>query len=92
MIGYKRERRECSSKFKPYLFFLLELIIYVELSYLIFITLGHNLYTYIVITLVLLYQLSKSLKRLFHVLNRCKESNAYKRYQEKLQKKLLQQH
>ncbi len=88
MIKQFRERRHCHP-YMPYIFFGLELIIYGELAYLIYFILGDGILTYVVIALVLSYQLTKSIKRLIYVKNRCKSAEAYRKFQKKAQEKLL---
>lgn len=90
MIKQFRERRHCNP-YSPYIFFLLELVIYGELAYLIYLILGENNLTYIVIALVFLYQIVKSIKRLFYVKNRCKSAESYRKFQKKVQEKLLKE-
>ena len=75
----------------PYIFFGLELVIYSELAYLIYFILGDGKLTYIVIILVLAYQLTKSIKRLIYVKNRCKSAEAYRKFQQKAQEKILKE-
>ena len=88
MIKQFRERRHCHP-YMPYIFFGLELIIYLELAYLIYFILGDGKLTYVVIVLILAYQITKSIKRLIHVKNRCKSAEAYRKFQKKAQEKIL---
>ena len=90
MIKHLRERRHCHP-YMPYIFLGLELIIYGELGYLIYFILGDALLTYIVITLILSYQLTKSIKRLLNVKKRCKSAELYRKYQKKAQEKILKE-
>lgn len=90
MIKQFRERRHCHP-YMPYVFFGLELVIYGELAYLIYFILGEGKLTYLVIALVLAYQLTKSFKRLVHVKNRCKSAESYRKFQQKAQEKILKE-
>ena len=77
-----RERRQCRS-YTPYLFFLLELVAYAELTYIITVTFEEEKFVYIIVGLSLLYLLGRSYKRFVHIKNRCKSSQLYQKYLKK---------
>ena len=73
----------------PYIFFGLELVIYLELAYLLYHILGDGKLTYLVIILIFSYQFFKSFKRFIYVKNRNKIIQSYRKYQKKAQEKIL---
>ena len=81
------ERRKCKS-YKPYMFYLLELLVYVELGYLSWYILGASVYMVAFFGLSFLYLFYKATKRLGHVINRCKISQSYKNYQKRTYQKM----
>lgn len=92
MIQHFRERRHYHP-YMPHIFFGLELVIYIELAYVLYYVLYYVLeegkFTYLVILLVFSYQLLKSIKRFIYVKNRYKSVQSYKKFQKKAQEKML---
>ena len=88
MIQRFKERRH-NNPYMPYVFFMLELTVYAELAYLIVSVLGHNIIIYALVALILAYQITKSLKRLFEVKKRIKELQNYEKFQKKAHEKIL---
>ncbi len=63
--------------FAPYLFFLIELVVMAELSYMYISILGSGFLPILFHTLILIYLISTSLGRMKRVLNRTKLSRIY---------------
>ena len=71
----------------PYLYFALELVIYMELTLFAYAIFGEEQSTYIIMAFVLAYLLSRSRARLIYVLERCKSSELYTHFEKKVQEK-----
>ncbi len=89
-MHHRSKERRHYHPYLPYMFFLLELVIYAELAYMVLAVLGSTAITYAVIGLIFLYQFYKSFTRLHTVLQRNKTLIKYKKFQKKLQNKILQ--
>jgi len=68
-IGYERRK---DRPFAPYIFFIIELVVMVELSYMYISVLGDELLPLFFHSAVLLYLIANSIRRLFKVLERTK--------------------
>ncbi|NPA66823.1 MAG: hypothetical protein GXO11_08080 [Epsilonproteobacteria bacterium] len=82
-----KERRKCS-KYQPLFFLFLEILVYLEIIYIIITIIGKSQLIYISSGVVFTFLLAKSIQRFLYVQRRCKQINAYNKYQEKLYVKM----